>query len=102
MKQTGIVRRIDDVGRVHIPKQISRALGFKNGDPLEIFTDTEKGQAIIQKFVEKNEKICMLCGFEGVTVNLYPEKQVCSSCVELVVRNIERLRDDFALVKGEF
>ena len=41
MKATGIVRRIDDLGRVVIPKEIRRTLRIKEGDPLEIFTDRE-------------------------------------------------------------
>ena len=39
MKATGIVRRIDDLGRVIIPKEIRRTLGIEEGDPLEIFTE---------------------------------------------------------------
>lgn len=39
MKATGIVRRIDDLGRVVIPKNIRRTLHFREGDPLEIYTD---------------------------------------------------------------
>jgi len=39
MKATGIVRRVDDLGRVVIPKELRRTLGIKDGDPLEIFTD---------------------------------------------------------------
>ena len=42
MKATGIVRRIDDLGRVVIPKEIRRTLRIREGDPLEIFTDREK------------------------------------------------------------
>ena len=41
MKATGVVRRIDDLGRIVIPKEIRRTLHIKEGDPLEIFTDKE-------------------------------------------------------------
>ena len=41
MKATGIVRRIDDLGRVVIPKEIRRTLRLRDGDPMEIFTDKE-------------------------------------------------------------
>ena len=41
MKATGIVRRIDDLGRVVIPKEIRRTMHIREGDPLEIFTDKE-------------------------------------------------------------
>lgn len=43
MKATGIVRRIDDLGRVVIPKEIRRTMRIREGDPLEIFTDSEGG-----------------------------------------------------------
>lgn len=41
MRATGIVRRMDDLGRVVIPKEVRRSMGFKEGDPIEIFTDKE-------------------------------------------------------------
>lgn len=49
MKATGIVRRIDDLGRVVIPKEIRRTLRIREGDPLEIFTDREGG-VILKKY----------------------------------------------------
>ena len=49
MKATGVVRRIDDLGRIVIPKEIRRTLHIKEGDPLEIFTDKE-GEVILKKY----------------------------------------------------
>lgn len=49
MKATGIVRRIDDLGRIVIPKEIRRTLRIRESDPLEIFTDRE-GQIILKKY----------------------------------------------------
>ena len=49
MKATGIVRRIDDLGRVVIPKEIRRTLRIREGDPLEIFTDRE-GEIVLKKY----------------------------------------------------
>ena len=49
MKATGIVRRIDDLGRVVIPKEIRRTMRIREGDPLEIFTDREGG-VIFKKY----------------------------------------------------
>ena len=43
MKATGIVRRIDDLGRVVIPKEIRRTMRIREGDPLEIYTDKDGG-----------------------------------------------------------
>lgn len=49
MKATGIVRRIDDLGRIVIPKEIRKTLRIREGDPLEIFTDRE-GQVVLKKY----------------------------------------------------
>lgn len=49
MKATGIVRRIDDLGRIVVPKEIRRTLRIREGDPLEIFTDRE-GEVILKKY----------------------------------------------------
>ena len=53
MKATGIVRRIDDLGRVVIPKEIRRNMGIREGDPLEIYTDRE-GCVIFKKYSPNN------------------------------------------------
>lgn len=49
LKATGIVRRIDDLGRIVIPKEIRRTLKIREGDPLEIYTDSE-GEVILKKY----------------------------------------------------
>ena len=60
MKATGIVRRIDDLGRVVIPKEIRRTMRIREGDPLEIYTDRE-GEVIFKKYSPIGE----LAGFAG-------------------------------------
>lgn len=54
MKATGIVRRIDDLGRVVIPKEIRRVLRIREGDPLEIFTERD-GEVIFKKYSPMGE-----------------------------------------------
>ena len=49
MKATGIIRRVDDLGRIVIPKEIRKTLKIREGDPVEIFTDTQ-GQVILKKY----------------------------------------------------
>lgn len=51
MKSTGIVRRIDDLGRIAVPKEVRRALHIKAGDPLEVYTD-KNGSIIFRKYVD--------------------------------------------------
>lgn len=71
MKATGIVRRIDDLGRVVIPKEIRRTLRIREGDPLEIFTDRE-GEVILKKYSpigELNEFATEYCEALYETIN---------------------------------
>ncbi|MBQ4082259.1 MAG: AbrB/MazE/SpoVT family DNA-binding domain-containing protein [Clostridia bacterium] len=56
MKATGIVRRIDDLGRVVIPKEIRRTMRIREGEPLEIYTNTE-GEVIFKKYSPVGEML---------------------------------------------
>ncbi len=63
MKATGMVRRIDDLGRVVIPKEIRRTMRIREGDPLEIFTE-KNGELIFKKYSpigELTEFAAQLC-----------------------------------------
>ena len=57
MKATGIVRRIDELGRIVVPKEIRRTLRIREGDPLEIFTDKD-GEIILKKYDRRTVYIC--------------------------------------------
>lgn len=50
MKATGIIRRIDDLGRIVIPKEIRRNCKIREGDPLEIFMDEDEGGVVLRKY----------------------------------------------------
>ena len=50
MKATGIIRRVDDLGRVIIPKEIRRSLNIREGEPLEIFVDSENKSVTFQRY----------------------------------------------------
>ena len=50
MKATGIVRRVDDLGRIVIPKEIRRTIGIKEGDPMELYLD-EEGGIVLKPYV---------------------------------------------------
>lgn len=62
MKATGIVRRVDDLGRIVIPKEIRRTLRIREGEPLEIFLDEKQKMICFQKYLdnESQEKINQL------------------------------------------
>ncbi|SFU39609.1 AbrB/MazE/SpoVT family DNA-binding domain-containing protein [Alicyclobacillus macrosporangiidus] len=75
MKAVGVVRRIDDLGRLVIPKEVRRALGFNEGDPMEIFVDGER--VIIRRY----ERGCVFCGEATDDMQTLAGKLVCGSCV---------------------
>lgn len=76
MKATGIVRRIDDLGRVVIPKEIRRTLRIREGDPLEIFTDRE-GEIILKKYSPIGE----LSAFAKQYAESLAQTMGCLGCV---------------------
>lgn len=76
MKATGIVRRIDDLGRVVVPKEIRRTLRIREGDPLEIFTDRE-GEIILKKYSPIGE----LSQFAGQYAESLAQTSGCLVCI---------------------
>ena len=69
MKATGIVRRIDDLGRVVIPKEIRRTLKIREGMPMEIFTDVS-GEVILKKYSPVGEMSQLAQSYAEALVNL--------------------------------
>lgn len=67
MKSTGIIRRIDDLGRVVIPKEIRRTLMIREGDPLEIFV--LNGMVCYQKYIPQNDYIEVINGIISNVIN---------------------------------
>ena len=57
MRSTGIIRRIDDLGRVVIPKEVRRFVGIREGDPFEIYVDKDRGIVCFQK-VDTKTDVC--------------------------------------------
>ena len=108
MKATGIVRRIDDLGRVVIPKEIRRTMRIRDGDPLEIYTDRE-GEVIFKKYSpigelsdfasQYAETLHKTCGMAviisdrdavvacaGVSKKEYAEKKLSTELEEIIER----------------
>ena len=75
MKSTGIVRKVDELGRVVIPIELRRTLGINIKDPLEIYVDAEK--IIFRKY----EPTCVFCGNADDAVH-FKNKMVCGNCVQ--------------------
>jgi transcriptional pleiotropic regulator of transition state genes len=79
MKATGIVRCIDNLGRVVIPKELRRTLGINEFDPLEIFVDGQN--VVLRKYVPVDA--CVVCGDVNRTITI-ESKPFCERCVGLV------------------
>lgn len=73
MKSTGIVRKVDELGRVVLPIELRRTLDINPRDPLEIFIE---GETVILK---KYEPACIFCG-QASDVELFKGKNICPDC----------------------
>lgn len=118
MKATGIVRRIDDLGRVVIPKEIRRTMRIREGDPLEIYTDND-GEVIFKKYSPIGE----LSAFAGqyadvlhktggfpavicdrdhvISVSGIPKKELLERRVSPALEEIMEQRRNFAMTSRE-
>lgn len=74
MKNTGIVRKVDELGRIVIPKELRRIFEIEEADPLEIYTEGE--QIILKKYAPA----CIFCGETKEVVN-YKGKNICKYCL---------------------
>ena len=77
MKSTGIVRRVDELGRVVIPIELRNKFGIAEKDPIEIYVD---GSSIILKKYEPN---CIFCGSSKKLID-YKGKLVCGKCAKQI------------------
>lgn len=82
MKSTGIIRRVDELGRVVIPIELRNQLGIEVKDPMEIFVD---GSSIILK---KHELSCIFCG-NTKSLTKYKDKLVCNKCAKSISQIID-------------
>ena len=81
MHDTGIVRRVDDLGRIVIPMELRRTLGISVKDPMAIFVE---GDRII---LQKHKDACAVCGDTVDAMTEVKGRPVCSSCVEAVKKS---------------
>ena len=112
MKATGIVRRIDDLGRVVIPKEIRRVLRIREGDPLEIYTDNN-GEVIFKKYspigdlagvaADYAEVLSKACGYpvivcdsdHVIAVSGMPKKEILERRISTQLEDLQENRRSF-------
>ena len=118
MKATGIVRRIDDLGRVVIPKEIRRTMRIREGDPLEIFTSRD-GEVIFKKYsplgeflnlsalycealAKNTDKSIIVCDRDHcIAAAGIPKKEVLERRITSYIEEIADERRNFFLKEGE-
>lgn len=86
IKSTGIVRRIDDLGRVVIPMELRRTLQIDEKDSLEIFVDGDK--IVLRKY----QPGCYLCGDAEGHMHDFYGKQICTNCVDQAARYSDKIK----------
>ncbi|WP_145142366.1 AbrB/MazE/SpoVT family DNA-binding domain-containing protein [Paenibacillus sp. Y412MC10] len=92
MKNTGMVRPLDELGRIVIPKEIRQTLGIDEGDPLEFFEDLDGKQMMIRKL----KSGCLFCKTID-TISDYKGQLICEACVrELKGPNLEEAKPEIA------
>src|ERR671917_2905888 len=73
MKSTGVVRKIDELGRIVLPSELRRVFGIREGDELEISVD---GERVI---LQKRQDVCLFCGGENPNIS-FKGRFVCGAC----------------------
>lgn len=81
LKSTGVVRKVDELGRIVIPIELRRTMGIEEKDSLEIYVDNEK--IILKKY----EPACIFCGNAEEVVN-YKGKNLCKGCMTELTKQI--------------
>ncbi|MHB1152236.1 MAG: AbrB/MazE/SpoVT family DNA-binding domain-containing protein [Eubacteriales bacterium] len=82
MKSTGIVRKLDELGRIVIPIEIRKTMDIKDRDGVEIFVDDNK--IILKKY----EPACVFCG-NADNVTYIKNKLVCKDCIEILIHSVQ-------------
>lgn len=94
MKSTGIVRRVDELGRVVIPIELRNKFDIKEKDPIEIYVD---GTSIILKKFEQN---CIFCG-NSKNLLEYKDKLICEKCSSKIFDEFEQTNNDNNIEKKD-
>ena len=98
MRATGIVRRIDDLGRVVIPKEIRREMKIREGDPLEIFVDKQNNLVCFQRYnVEENFIEDLKRISDSISEHYYYSDH--KENVQIIKMAIEEIKNQFIAIK---
>ena len=74
MKSTGIIRNVDELGRIVIPKEMRTKMDISSSDPIEIYVEDDK--IILKKY----ENACAFCG-NDINLTTFKGKKICTDCI---------------------
>lgn len=89
MKAIGIVRRIDDLGRITLPRELRRTMGIEVKDPVEIYTDDD---VIVLKKYEPKVKECVLCHSSSHLIEVNGST-ICLVCAHRVIKTVQEVSE---------
>ena len=78
MKSTGIIRKVDELGRVVLPIEVRRIFDIEEKDSLEILADRDNGHIILKK----TSRMCLKCGATEDLKEIKPSYYLCDSCIQ--------------------
>lgn len=84
MKSTGLIRKLDPLGRLVVPVNLRQTLGIEPGDPMEIYME---GNMIV---LRKHQVGCSICGNDEGKMSFFYGKTICNLCVSEIGRSAER------------
>lgn len=79
MKSTGIVRKVDELGRIVLPSELRKSLGIDVKDSLEIYTSGDS--VILKKYLPS----CVFCG-EANNITVFKNKNICKNCLKQIAK----------------
>ena len=84
LKATGIIRRVDDLGRIAIPKEMRRSMDIQEGDPMEIYASADGG-IFLKKYTVTR---CALCGRKDGKLHEVGEVYICHDCAVKIAKAV--------------
>ncbi|MFV0341415.1 MAG: AbrB/MazE/SpoVT family DNA-binding domain-containing protein [Anaerocolumna sp.] len=87
MKTLGLVRKLDQLGRITLPKELRKTFGIKEGDPVEIYTDN--GAICLKPVNNVNE--CALCGGDNTGMIKVDNSYICLKCLDSIYEEGEKI-----------
>lgn len=92
MQRTGIVRRIDDLGRVVIPKEIRRTMGVYEGSALEMFIDKETGGLVLEPYFSDTSERIRSIAETLKTIGYDPDEWEIADELEAIAKKLEKIQ----------